>query len=126
MAEVQEFISKNYHIHLHLKGYQKDKIKVCYFLSLVLSVKEGDADEIVFHYESSGLVNLVAKSARFLLKKKLENTAVKWNSSQRWVYVDLSRFKALDELMKQWSVQELHFINGKIIVELKIKPIEQS
>src|ERR1035437_3726372 len=111
ITEVQEFLSNSYNIKVGLKNIGEDKIEANYLVSLILTIKEVRKDEIVFHYEVNGLVNLLAKGAHFLLGRKLDDTPIEWDSKTSEVIVDLKKVQALSDFLKVYFISEISFVN---------------
>jgi hypothetical protein len=123
LTEVKEFLSNSYRINVGLKNIEEGRIEVDYLVSFVLAIKEVKADEVTFKYNTTGLVRMLAKGADFLTSKRLEDSAIDWNSKESEVTVFLAKVKAFSNLLKNFSIVELHFINDSIVVELVSKPI---
>ena len=123
LKEFQIFLSNYYQINVDLEYVEQDKIQINYFVPFVLSIKEVKADEVVFNYEINVLANILVKSAHLLLKKKLENIPIEWNTSAKEVVVDLKKIKSLNELLKFLFISELRFVNETILLELNAKQI---
>ena len=121
ITEVQEFLSNSYNIKVGLKNVGVDRIEARYLVSLVLTIKEVRKDEVVFHYEVNGLVDLLAKGAHFLLEKKLDNSPVEWDSEINEVVIDLTKVNALSDFLKVFSISELRFVNESIVLGFNIK-----
>jgi uncharacterized protein YijF (DUF1287 family) len=120
--DIHLFLSNNYHIAVDIKNITKDKIKVTYFVSLILTIKKVTADEVVFQYESNVFVNAAVKLVHSVMRKKLEHLPLVWNSKTREIIIDLKKIKELDEFLKQSSISELSFIHETILLEVVIKP----
>jgi len=120
--DIHFFISNNYHIAVGIKNITKDKIKVTYFISLILTIKKVTANEVVFQYDSNVVVNVVVKFIHFLMRKKLEHLPLVWNSQTREVIIDLKKIKELDEFLTYSSISELSFIHETILLEVAVKP----
>ena len=120
ITEVQELLSNSYHIKVGLKNIGEDKIEANYLVSSILTIKEVRKDEVVFHYEVNGLVDLLAKGAHFLLEKKLDDTPIEWNSKTSEVVIDLKKVQALSDLLKVYFISELRFVNENIVFILNI------
>jgi len=118
IKEFQEFIKGYYDINIDLKNIEVNKIKVIYFDSAVLKIKEVKNDEILFDYEVNGLVDLIAKVVHFFMKKKLANLPFKWDSGKREVTIDLKMIKGLTELLKVLYIYEFQFVNDNILLVL--------
>ena len=118
ITEVQEFLSNTYNIKVGLKNIGEDRIEANYLVSLILTIKVVRKDEVVFHYEVNCVVDLLAKGAHFLLEKKIEDTAIEWNSKTSEVVVYLNKVQALSDLLKVYFISELHFVNNDIILTL--------
>ena len=118
LTEVQEFLSNFYNIKVDLKNIKEDKIEANYLVSLVLTIKKVKKDEVVFHYELNGLVDLLAKGAHFLLEKKLDNSPIEWNSSKDEVTINLEKVKALSDFLKVFYISELKFVDNDIVLIL--------
>ena len=123
ITEVQELLSNSYHIKVGLKNIGEDKIEANYLVSSILTIKEVRKDEVVFHYEVNGLVDLLAKGAHFLLEKKLDDTPIEWNSKTSEVVIDLKKVQALNDFLKIFFISELHFVNENIVLVSNIKSI---
>jgi hypothetical protein len=123
LTEVKEFLSNSYRINVGLKNIEEGRIEVDYLVSFVLAIKEVKADEVTFKYNTTGLVRMLAKGADFLTSKRLEDSAIDWNSKESEVTVFLAKVKAFSNLLANFSIVELHFINDSIVVELVSKPI---
>jgi hypothetical protein len=121
LAEVQEFLSNSYNVKVGLKNIGEDRIEANYLVSLVLTIKEVRKDEVVFHYEVNGLVDLLAKGAHFLLEKKLDDSPIEWDSKINEVVFDLKKILALSDFLKIFFISELHFVNENIVLVLNIK-----
>jgi hypothetical protein len=122
LAEVKEFLSNSYRINVGLKNIEEGRIEVDYLVSFVLAIKEVKADEVTFKYKTTGFVRMLAKGADFLSSKRLEDSAIDWNSKDSEVTVFLAKVKAFSNLLANFSIVELHFINDSIVVELVSKP----
>jgi len=120
--DIHLFLSNNYHIAVDIKNITKDKIKVTYFISLILTIQDVTVDMVVFKYESNSIVNLVVKFIHFLMRKKLEHLPLVWNSNTREVIIDLKKINELNEFLKQSSILELSFIHETILLEVAVKP----
>ncbi len=118
ITEVHDFLSKSYNIKVALKNIGEDKIEATYFLSLILKIKKVRKYEVIFQYEVNGFVNLLAKGAHFLLRKKIDNTPIEWNSKTREVVVDLKKIPALSELLNVYFISDLQFVNNDIVLTL--------
>ena len=121
IIEVQEVIQNYYHLHVGLKNVGEDKIKLSYYGSIVLSLKEIEEEEVVFSYEVSGLVKLMAKCVNYITKKKLDFECLEWNSTTNEVTFDLRKIKELREIINFLYVSEIHFENDIILLELSVK-----
>jgi len=119
--EVQKFLSNTHHINIGLKNIEEDKIKINYCISLVLTIKEVKADEVIFRYEANALENIFLKSARFLLKKKLKNIPLEWGFRTKEITIDLKKVKELSEFLKVSFISELCFVNDTILLEVNLK-----
>ena len=120
ITEVQKFLSNFYNIKVGLKNIGEDKIEAHYLVSLVFTIKELGKDEIVFHYEVNSLINLLAKGAHFLLRKKLNDTPIEWNSKTSEVVVDFKKVRALSDFLKVYFISEFHVVNEDIVMILTI------
>ena len=118
IKEFQEFIKGYYDINIDLKNIEVNKIKVIYFDSVVLKIKEVKNDEIIFDYEVNGFVDLIAKGVQFFLAKKLDNLPFKWDSITKEVTIDLKKIKSLTQLLKFVYISELQFVNDNILLVL--------
>lgn len=125
LNEVRIFLSNYYQIDIGLEYIGENKIKINYFVPFVLSIKEVKADEVIFNYEINVLANILVKSAHLLLKKKLENIPIEWDSKAREVVVDLKKIKSLNEFIKFLFISELRFVNETILLELNAKQINK-
>ena len=52
IKEFQEFINSYYHINIDLKNIETNKIKVSFFESVILIMKDVKNDEFIFDYEA--------------------------------------------------------------------------
>jgi hypothetical protein len=125
ITEVQEFLSNSYNIKVGLKNIGEDRIEANYLVSLVFTIKEVRKDEVVFHYEVNGLVDLLAKGAHFLLEKKIDDTPIEWNSKINEVVFDLKKVRALNDFLKVFFISELRFVNESIVLVFNIKSITE-
>lgn len=121
LKEVQEFLSNYYNINVELKNKSEGKIEVSYFATLVLTIKEVKKDEVLFHYEVNGLVDLLAKGAHFFLEKKLGDSPIEWNSNTDEVTIDLKKIPALSEFLKFLYISELRFVEENILLVLNVE-----
>lgn len=121
IKEVQELLNDCYHIDVDLKNVEEDKIKVTYFGSIFLSVKEVKEDSVIFHYEINEFLNIIAQGALFFQKKQLDIDAIEWNSRTREITVDLKKVKELSEFLKLVYISELSFGNENILLVLNIR-----
>jgi len=119
--DIHLFLSNNYHIAVEIKNITKDKIKVTYFISLILTIKEVTADMVVFQYQSNVVVNIIVKFVHYIMRKKLEHLPIVWNSNTREVIIDLKKINELEEFLKQSSILELSFIHETILLEVVMK-----
>jgi len=115
ITEVQDFLSNSYNINVGLKNIGVDKIEANYLVSLILTIKKVRNDEVIFQYEVNRFVDLLAKGAHFLLRKKIDDTPIEWNFKTSEVVVDLKKIQAFSELLKVYFISELHFVNNDII-----------
>lgn len=118
IKEFQEFINRHYHINIDLKNIETNKIKITYIDSVVLIVKEVKKDELIFDYETDGLVDLIAKVVHFFMKKKLASLPLKWDSGKREITIELKKIKGLTELLKVLYIHEFQFVNDNILLVL--------
>jgi hypothetical protein len=125
ITEVQEFLSNSYNIKVGIKNIGEDRIEANYLVSLVLTIKEVRKDEVIFHYEVNGLVDLLAKSAHFLLEKTLDDSPIEWDSKINEVVFDLKKVRALSDFLKVFFISELRFVNENIVLVLNIKSITE-
>ena len=121
MLEVKEVIQNYYHLHIGIKNVGEDKIKLSYYGSIILSLKEIKAEEVVFSYEVNGFVELMAKGIHYFLKKKVEFDALDWNTDAYEVTFDLRRIKELREVINFLYISEIHFGDEIILLELSVK-----
>jgi hypothetical protein len=124
LKEIEVFLSKYYHINVGLEYIEENKIKINYFVHFILSIKEIKKDEIVFCYDLNVITNLLVKSAHILLKKKLKNIPLKWDSKTKEVTIDLKKINALSEFLKFLFITELRFVNEAILLEINAKSDE--
>jgi len=122
ITEVQEFLSNSYNINVGLKNIGEDKLEANYLVSLVLTINEVRKDEVVFQYETNGFVDLLAKGAHFLLRKKIDDTPIEWNSKTSELVVDFKKIQAISNLLKVYFISELHFVNNDIVFTLNVIP----
>ena len=122
LTEVQEFLSNSYNINVGLKNIGEDKLEANYLVSLVLTINEVRKDEVVFQYETNGFVDLLAKGAHFLLRKKIDDTPIEWNSKTSELVVDFKKIQAISNLLKVYFISELHFVNNDIVFTLNVIP----
>ena len=121
LIEVKEVIQNYYHLHVGIINVGKDKIKLSYYGSIVLSLKEIKAEEVVFSYQVNGFVELMAKGIHYFLKKKVEFDALEWNTDAKEVTFDLEKIKELREFIKFLYISEIHFGDEIILLELSVK-----
>ena len=120
--DIHLFLSNNYHIAVEIKNISKDKIKVTYFISLILTIKMVKAYEVVLQYESNFVVNVVVKFVHFLMRKKLEKLPLVWDTKTKEVIIDLKKIQGFDAFLKLSSISELSFIHETILLEVVVKP----
>jgi uncharacterized protein YijF (DUF1287 family) len=120
--EVQEFIVTSYKIHVGIKNLALDSIKINYFISLVLNVKEVKSDKITFQYNSNQFYNLLIKGVHFFIKKKLEKLPVTWDISTKELVIDLRQIKDLELFLRLSSLSELHFKDDALVVVVLLNP----
>lgn len=121
IKEVRAFLNNYYHINVDLKNVEEDKIKVIYFGSVVLSIKEIKEDIVLFYYEVNEFVELIAEGFHFFLKKELETDSIEWDSETREIMIDLNKVQELKELLKLLYISEIHFENENILLVLNIR-----
>ncbi|MDD2798796.1 MAG: hypothetical protein PHV20_09415 [Bacteroidales bacterium] len=122
-SNIQEYIYIRYHRNIRIKNSEVDKIRISYFISFILTIEEVKPDEVIFRYKANMIVNLLLKSIRFLLKNKLENTPVKWDSHTREVVIDLKKVKELTKFLKFSFISELHFADEATVLIIDLKSI---
>ena len=120
ITEVQEFLSNYYNINVGLKNIGKDTIEANYLVSLILTIKEVRKDKVVFQYELNSIVDLLAKGAHFLLRKKIDDAPIEWDTKTSEVVVDLKKVQALSDFLKVYFISEIHFVNEDIVLMLKM------
>ena len=118
--EIQVFLFNLYHITIGFKNIGIDRIKITYFISFILTIKDVTADAIVFQYKSNTVVNLGIKCIHFFMRKKLKKFPFVWNSKTREVIIDLKKIQALDEFLKHSSISDLSFIDETILLEVAL------
>lgn len=116
ILEVQDFINSYYQINIELKNIAADKIQATYFESVVLILKEIKEDEILFNYDSDGLVNILAKITHFFVERKLENIPIEWNSKTKAVAVKLRKIPELNEFLKFVEISKVHITDDNILI----------
>jgi len=121
VIEVMEVIQNYYHLHVGIKNVGEDKIKLSYYGSIILSLKEIKEEEVVFSYEVNGFVKLMAMGVHYFLKKKVEFDALEWNTSTKEVTFDLKKIKEMREVIKFLYISEIHFLDEIILLELSVK-----
>ena len=121
VIEVMEVIQNYYHLHVGIKNVGEDKIKLSYYGSIILSLKEIKEEEVVFSYEVNGFVKLMAMGVHYFLKKKVEFDPLEWNTIAREVTFDLKKVKELREVIKFLYISEIHFLDEIILLELSVK-----
>jgi hypothetical protein len=122
-SNIQEYVNIRYGRNIRIKKSEVDTIRIRYFISFILTIEEVKPDEVIFLYKANVIVNLFLKSIRFLLKNKLENTPIKWDSRTREVIIDLKKVKELNEFLKLSYISEMHFADEATIVIIEIKSI---
>ena len=125
LKEIEVFLSKYYHINVDLEYVEENKIKINYFVHFILSIKEIKNDKVIFCYDLNLMANLLVKSTHLLLKKKLKNIPLVWNTKTREVTIDLKKINSLSEFLKFLFISELRFVNGTILLEINAKPDEK-
>ncbi len=118
ITEVHDFLSKSYNIKVGLKNIGEDKIEANYLVSLILTIKKVTKYEVIFQYKVNFFVNLLAKGTHFLLRKKIDDTPIEWNSKTREIVIDLKKIQALSELLNVYFISKLHFANNDIVLTL--------
>jgi hypothetical protein len=126
ITEVKEVIQNYYHLHVGIKNVGEDKIKLSYYGSIILSLKEIKEEEVVFSYEVNGFVALMAKGVHYFLKEKVEFDALEWNTVAREVTFNLKKVKELREVINFLYISEIHFADEIILLELSVKTKEQK
>jgi hypothetical protein len=121
IIEVKEVIQNYYHLHVGIKNVGEDKIKLSYYGSIILSLKEIKEEEVVFSYEVNGFVELMAKGIHYFLKQKVELDALEWNTTAKEVTFDLKMIKEMREVIKFLYISEIHFLEEIILLELSVK-----
>ena len=121
IKEIQVFLNDFYNIDVELKNVEDDKIKVTYFGSIYMSVKEVKEDSIMFKYEINDFLNIVAQGAHFFQKKQLEIDAIQWNSRTKEIAVDLKKVKELNHFLKFLYISDLSFGNGNVLLVLNMR-----
>jgi hypothetical protein len=121
ITEVKEVIQNYYHLHVGIKNVGEDKIKLSYYGSIILSLKEIKEEEVVFSYEVNGFVELMAKGVHYFLKKKVEFDPLEWNTVAKEITFDLKKIKELREVINFLYISEIHFIDEIILLELSVK-----
>ena len=114
--EVQEFINNYYQINIELENIAADKIQATYLESVVLILKEINEYEILFSYDSDGLVNILAKIIHFFVDRKLEDFPIEWNSETKVVAVKLRKIPELNEFLKYAEISKVHFTGDNILL----------
>jgi len=126
IIEVKEVIQNYYHLHVGIKNVGEDKIKLSYYGSIILSLKEIKEEEVVFSYEINGFVQLMAKGVHYFLKEKVEFDPLEWNTDAKEVTFDLKKIKELKEVINFLYISEIHFSDEIILLELSVKTKEQK
>lgn len=116
ILEVQDFINSYYQINIELKNIATDKIQATYIESVVFILKEIKEDEILFNYDSDGLVNILAKIIHFFVERKLENIPIEWNSKTKAVAVKLRKIPELNEFLKFVEISKVHITDDNILI----------
>jgi len=116
ILEVQDFINSYYQINIELKNIATDKIQATYIESVVFILKEINEDEILFNYDSDGLVNILAKITHFFVERKLENIPIEWNSKTKAVAVKLRKIPELNEFLKFVEISKVHITDDNILI----------
>jgi hypothetical protein len=119
--EVKEVIQNYYHLHVGIINVGEDKIKLSYYGSIILLLKEINEEEVVFSYEINGFVKLMAKGIHYFLKKKVEFFPLEWNTDAKEVTFDLKKIKELQGVIKFLYISEIHFVDEIILLELSVK-----
>jgi hypothetical protein len=65
-------------------------------------------------------VDLLAKGAHFLLRKKIDDTPIEWDSKKSEVVIDLKKVQSLSDFLKVYFISELHFVKENIVLILNI------
>ena len=121
LSEVQQFLSNQYNIDIHLRNIELNKIEATYIDSVVLIIKEIKEEVILIDYEVDGLATIVTKLAHFFLEKKLSNTPIEWNSKNEEVKIDLNKITELNGFLKFVCISEMRFINDTIMLEMYVR-----
>jgi hypothetical protein len=121
IIEVMEVIQNYYHLHVGIKNVGEDKIKLSYYGSIILSLKEIKEEEVVFSYEINGFVKLMAIGVHYFLKQKVEFDALEWNTTAKEVTFDLKKIKEMREVINFLYISEIHFLDEIILLELSVK-----
>jgi hypothetical protein len=118
LIEVQEFLASCYDKKIGLKYIKEDTIEVNYYASILLTIKEVKADEIVFQYQMNGLVELLAE---FLIGKKLDDSPIEWDSKSDEVIFYLSKVEALSNFLITFSIISVSFVDENLVLVLQAK-----
>jgi hypothetical protein len=123
--EIEEFLLKHHQVHVRLKSFDENKIKVFYFISFIFTLKEIQKNKAVFQYEVNVFENILAKGAHCFLKNKLMNAPVEWNSKTKEVTIDLKKIQALDRFLQLFYISEFRFGNENIVLVLKQNQMDE-
>lgn len=118
LSEVQQYLSNQYNIDIHLKNIDLNKIEVKYIDTIDLIIREIKEEVVLIHYEVDGLATMVTKVAHFFLKQKLKNSPIEWDSKNEQIRIYLNKITELNRFLTFVSISEIRFINDTIVLEM--------
>lgn len=118
ISEVQKMINDFYQINIKLINTEENKIQVTNIDSVVITVSGVKDDLVLFDYEVNGLIDLISKVARFIMKKKLKTIPVVWDAKDKKISLDLKKIHQLSKLLKLMNVDDVRFVNDAMVLDL--------
>ncbi|KAA6336951.1 hypothetical protein EZS27_014922 [termite gut metagenome] len=120
LPEIEHFIKSHYKHSVKIKyiGYNEISVSYLFIVDVKITVKEVHRYSVLLNYTLNWASKLLLKGAGSMIRKKLGENILLWNTSKKEICINFSHIDVLKELLKIVYISTFEIRNNEVFLEL--------